>query len=701
MDQEHSEHRFRQRQWAHLRQQPVHSSLPQQRRYPAPRFAPRPFPQVRRGGVGRRVGRRILRRRRALLTSLMVVVVLGVTGWILTRCTVQRGWPQTEGTLTVIGLSEPVTVVRDEYGVPHIYAQSEYNLFFAQGYVHAQDRFWQMDLNRRQGRGALVKVLGEKVAVTDEQWQALNLVSIAERELDEMDAESRAILEAYAAGVNAWLKVHQEDLPLEFTLLSWRGRRGNDPVPWTAADSLIVALVVSWQSGAPRVDASLAARIVERVGPERGAFLLGENSHSWTSSGSGGVEQLFGQLSLATPNGTPETFPGRWALSSRVTLVSGERTASGQPLVAVDLPTGLSLPAPWYVMAWHLGEQEAAGASVPGLPDLLIGSGDQVAWEAWSETHELTWSAETLPWKRWLLTALSNTGEIIQLDDERAPQTVQEFQALQTDTFSAQAARLIPLLVQIEPQGWRQERVTEMLSKWDYHIGDNNIEAAFFVVYQLELARAAFADELGDDLFEAYVAQNDYYQTALDQIIPERDDEWWDDVNTPGRESREEILKRAYEPALEWIGRNYGDLHMVWEWDTVHCGLLHHPLGDVWPWDQLLSRDLTPDGWADTVNASPGGWPCTGGICQGGDFFRVKAVYGYRQILDAGDPATLWFTLLPGQSGIPFHAHYDDLREGWLAGDYWPLYLAASPGQVRKTESVLTLKPENLKVDRD
>ena len=81
---------------------------------------------------------------------------------------------------------------------------------------------------------------------------------------------------------------------------------------------------------------------------------------------------------------------------------------------------------------------------------------------------------------------------------------------------------------------------------------------------------------------------------------------------------------------------------------------------------------------------------------MGSDFFRAKAVYGYRQILDLSDPSTLWFTLLPGQSGHPFHAHYDDLMDEWLQGAYLPLHLSASPDHVAGAESVLVLTPEGM-----
>jgi acyl-homoserine lactone acylase PvdQ len=621
-------------------------------------------------------------KRMSILAVLAALILIAGAGLLLARRSVRQSWPQTEGTLALAGLGAPVTVVRDAHGVPHLYAENETDLFFAQGFVHAQDRFWQMELNRRRGRGTLAEVLGAGALATDEQWQALNLAHVAKRELAALDAGARAPLNAYAAGVNAWLETQEDHLPFEFNLARWRGRKtdGGDPAPWTIEDSYVVALALGWQVGARHIDPALAQQITARVGAECAVLLLGGEPD---------------ETALQAPDGATGPLPKRWALSGRVTLVSGDRTESGKPLLAVDLPTDLSLPVPWYVMAWHVGQQEAAGASVPGLPGLVLGTDDSAAWETWLETHKLALSQNTPAWEKWLIAALLDTGEIFQLDNEQAPRTADDLKTRQMDTFSVRAARLIPFLVQVEPLGWRQERVTGMLRKWDYYIGDNNKEAPFFAVYQLELARAAFADEVGQDLFEAYVAQGGLYQTALDHIIEDPDAEWWDNISTPERELRSDVLKQAYNPALEWIGRNYGDLHMLWEWDIVHGGRLHHPLGETWPWDQLLNRDLTPDGWTDTINASPGGLPCPGGVCQGGDLFRAKAVFGYRQILDLNDPSTLWFTLLPGQSGHPFHPHYDDLLDEWLAGEYLPLYLAPSLEKVKGATSTLVLTPED------
>jgi acyl-homoserine lactone acylase PvdQ len=628
------------------------------------------------------------RRTRILLVCLAVLTpVIGVGG-VLARGAVRRGWPDVEGALSLAGLDAPVTIVRDAQGVPHIYAETEHDLYLAQGYVHAQDRFWGMELNRRRGRGVLTELLGDSALMSDERWAALNLADVAARELVRMDADDRARLVAYAAGVNAWLEADR--LPFEFTLLRWRGRGVEHPVPWTAEDSLIVALVLSWQLGGPRVEPTLAARIVDRVGPERAAFLLEEEGRPSA------------EMPLQPSQTATALLPCRWALSGRVTWIGGDQTASGKALYAVDLPTDLSLPAPWYVMASHVGDVGAAGASVPGLPGLVIGTGDADLWKSWAEAEGVALGEGMPPWRGWLLSALFD--QVLQLDDPQAVGTLADLRGWLLDTFSARAARLIPFLVEVEPQGWRQERVTGMLRKWDFRIGDNNKEAPFFAVYQLELARAAFVDELSADLFEAYAAHTDLYQAALDRIIQDPDDAWWDDVNTPERELRGDILKQAYEPALEWIGRNYGDLHMLWEWDIVHGSRLEHPLADVWPWDQLLSRDLALDGWADTVNTSPGGLPCRcasiqsvtedNGLCVQAGLFRAQAAYGYRQIVDASDPSTLRFALLPGQSGHPFHSHYDDLLDEWLSGEYLSLRLAPSPEDVVGSASRLILTPE-------
>jgi acyl-homoserine lactone acylase PvdQ len=626
-----------------------------------------------------------------VLASAGILLILAGTAFFFVRRSIVGSWPQVTGSREVKGLGAAVTVVRDGYGVPHVFADSQRDWLFAQGYLHAQDRFWGMELQRRRGHGTLGALLGEEARAADERWAALHLAEITVQEVDALNPTARARLDAYVAGVNAWLE--QDRLPFEFTLLRWRGRDVADPAPWTAEDSLLVALVLSWQAGGPQVDPAVVSQVNQQVGSQRGAFLWDADGSN-TSGVRAWAQGLPFQPSFAGEDGGPAFWPERWSLGSRVAQTEGSSW------FAVQLPAGLDLPAPWYVLTWHAGVEVGMGVSVPGVPGLVLAADDLAAWA----TGEATDNRDA-PWKGWLLSSLMRHRTVLTPALQPSAQTVQEIQAWLNDTFSMRAAHLVPYLVELKPQGWRQVRVTGMLRQWNYRFEGGGKEVAFFAVYQLELARATFADELGDDLFNGYVAHGDYYQRALDRIIEDAGSPWWDDLRTPERETRADILQRAYDSALAWIGRRYGDLHLLWEWDMVHGGELQHALGDVWPWRALLNRAISPQGWADTIDASPGGlsFSCPGlkdvlkkdEPCLAERLFQAASVYGYGQIVNLDDPSTLWFSLVPGQSDHVFNPHYDDLLSGWAEGKYLPLQLVPAPDQVAGQESTLVLTPGN------
>ena len=183
------------------------------------------------------------RTRRAFVIVGIVLLAGAVTLAAVGTWFVRRPWPKINGEITVSGLSAPVEVLRDEWGVPHIYAQNEHDLFFAQGYVHAQDRLWQMEFNRRIGSGTLSAILGESTLSIDRYMRTLGLRRAAERDLAAADEEIHTLLEAYADGVNAYIESHRDRLPLEFTIL------GAEPEPWTPVDTVNWAGVMSLQLG--------------------------------------------------------------------------------------------------------------------------------------------------------------------------------------------------------------------------------------------------------------------------------------------------------------------------------------------------------------------------------------------------------------------------------------------------------------------
>jgi penicillin amidase len=302
----------------------------------------------------------------------VALILAGVGTWF-----VRRPWPQVKGTIAVAGLSAPVTVTRDQLGVPNLYAENEHDLFFAQGYVHAQDRLWQMEFNRRIGSGTLSAILGEATLDTDRFLRTLGLRRAAERDWAQTDADTRAILEAYAAGVNAYVDTHRDRLPLEFTLL------GVDPEPWMPVDTLAWGGVMSYSLCGNYEDELLRARLIATVGETAtlelvppytasGPFIVPPEvrSYAWLQGarldGLQAVDALLG-------SSRPDWGSNNW-------VVHGSRTATGKPLLADDTHLGLDMPSIWYENGLHGGRFDGVGYSFPGAPLIIIGHNARIAW---------------------------------------------------------------------------------------------------------------------------------------------------------------------------------------------------------------------------------------------------------------------------------------------------------------------------------
>ncbi len=291
--------------------------------------------------------------------------------------------PKISGTVRLKGLSDEVEVIRDRWGIPHLYAQNRDDLFFAQGYVHAQDRLWQMELMRRLGSGTLAEIFGEMALESDRFARIVGLRRAAEAELATADEETRRVLEAYARGVNAFVESHGRKLPLEFALL------GLKPQPWKPVDTAAIGKVLAWGLSCNWESELLRASLIARLGQEKAA-----------------------DLEPAYPQGNPTVVPlqevtahsdihalileqyrqvrGAWHFQSARHLgigpgsnnwvVDGTRSVSGAPLLASDPHLSLQMPSIWYEN--HLAGVgfQATGVSLAGTPGVVIGHNARIAW---------------------------------------------------------------------------------------------------------------------------------------------------------------------------------------------------------------------------------------------------------------------------------------------------------------------------------
>jgi penicillin amidase len=274
---------------------------------------------------------------------------------------------------------KPVEILHDRWGVPHIYAQSPEDLVFAQGYIHAQERLWQMDFNRRLVAGRLSEILGPVSLPLDRWMRILGLRRVAEQQESLYDEESLHILQAYAAGVNA--RLHQVKraarLPVEFTLLRYA------PEPWTPVDSMSWAKMMAWNLSVNWETEILRAQLVARLGAENAAELELLTIEDQPRIIPPGVDYscISGDILKDAAGARRFSGPGaREGLGSNNWVIAPARSQTGMPLLANDMHLGLTAPAIWFENHLEAGEFQVTGVSFPGLPGVIAGHNRHVAW---------------------------------------------------------------------------------------------------------------------------------------------------------------------------------------------------------------------------------------------------------------------------------------------------------------------------------
>ncbi|WP_128980383.1 penicillin acylase family protein [Streptomyces roseicoloratus] len=365
------------------------------------------------------------RRARLIVLVLVLALLAGIgygTYWGVS--TVRGSFPQTTGTIRIDALSGPVEVKRDAYGVPQIYADSEADLFRAQGYVQAQDRFYEMDVRRHMTAGRLSEMFGKDQVDTDAFLRTLGWRRVAQQEYDKvLSAETKKNLQAYAEGVNAYLKDRDpSDISVEYAALAFSNDYKIEP--WTPVDSVAWLKAMAWDlrgNMQDEIDRSLMAGrlepgqikdlypgypyelhqpIVDRGGVDKitGKFdpeakaksgddgTAAGGTGTGTGSGRNGIQSQLAALS-DTLDGIPALLgPNGNGIGSNSWVVSGKYTTSGKPLLANDPHLSPMLPSLWYQMGLHCRSVSAtcrydvAGYTFSGMPGVIIGHNDFIAW---------------------------------------------------------------------------------------------------------------------------------------------------------------------------------------------------------------------------------------------------------------------------------------------------------------------------------
>lgn len=309
---------------------------------------------MKRETLASRIGRLLL-----WLVAVLLLIVAGVAMFL------EQTLPQQTGTVRVAGLHAPAEIGRDSLGVVTIRAGSEADAAFALGYAHAQDRMFQMDLMRRYGAGRLSEVVGPGALPADEFMRRLGLYRVAEANYKNLPPDTQALFQAYADGVNAYLARRGSLLAPEFMLLHYR------PEPWQPADSIVWGRLMALDLSSNLDDEHLRQSLADHLTGQEMQWI-------WP------VAQRVTQrqdLPWLPPGGASNNW-----------VVAGKLSTTGKPLLANDPHLSLNLPGTWYLARIEVAGHVLAGATAPGVPAVIIGRNDHVAWgftTAYADTEDL------------------------------------------------------------------------------------------------------------------------------------------------------------------------------------------------------------------------------------------------------------------------------------------------------------------------
>ncbi len=313
------------------------------------------------------------------LLLFFLILILGFIG-LASYWTFYKPLPDYEDTISLNGLNAPVDIHWDEFGVPHIYASNEEDLYYAFGFVHAQDRLWQMTLSQIAAEGRFAEFFGEELVPLDKYQRTLGFWRMAERlEKEVLNDKEREILNAYSNGVNAFIQKNSNRLPVQFALADI------EPIEWSPTRTLAVTRLMAWELNISWWSEVMYNHLKATLPEEQFEELLLAWADDFPTSLND--DESIGLTTTALLPFLEQELERRELLEiegshvgSNAWVIDASKTNTGYPLLAGDPHLGLDMPGKWYEVHLHLNEKNVSGVSLAGIPGIVLGQNDQMGW---------------------------------------------------------------------------------------------------------------------------------------------------------------------------------------------------------------------------------------------------------------------------------------------------------------------------------
>jgi penicillin amidase len=275
-----------------------------------------------------------------------------------------------EGTIKVEQLKNITSIYRNEFGVPHIIAENDFDLFFAFGYATAEDRLWQMDIQRRLGEGKLSEIFGDETIELDIFIKTLGIEKIAEKIEANLNPQSKEALQAYADGINYYITQNKKKLHIEFDILNY------EPTPWQIKHSLIIYRLFAWQMNLNWWTDLITIEISKKIGIARTNELLSSSISSATNIS---TTRTFDNLIRVITKS--KNYYSLYSPSfSNSFVIGSKKSMSNKPIIAINPDFSMTIPSVWYQASLHSDNIDVTGLTMPGIPCIMIGNNEKLAW---------------------------------------------------------------------------------------------------------------------------------------------------------------------------------------------------------------------------------------------------------------------------------------------------------------------------------
>jgi len=660
-----------------------------------------------------------------LFSLLLIFFILAILGyhWM------NQSLPHVDDKVTIQGLADSVMVYRDGYQIPHILARNDEDLWFIQGYITAQDRFFQMDYWRHLSQGSLSNMLQEGCEKTDLLMSSIQIEKVADTLLSRLSSDNQKIYSAYTNGVNAYLKQYHNRLPLEYQLLH------HEPAPWKVEDCLAVFLGYLFFMEFGGRESLIIPLFKTQANLKPIQKLL---SHTLDSAPQ--VKDriktivFLKQWNEAQTEGyLPNLLTGAHAWVVPETL-----TTTRKPLFAMNLPGMYDLPVIYYEIHLYSPLKNASGFSLPGFPALLYGYNSSLAWggeyDLWIENPFATaytnkdsdfsffnvfnssslsdpgdalfqiLQAENAIEGNSILETLKITGfswvcvdtfgnvvdnshpsKVIHFNsishwmDQRTDMLMAEYspvsmidcQQIQIDNRSVLAEHLLPLLLHFLPENAECQEWINRFKKWDKNMRIGDPEALVFEVWTQKIVENIFLKKCNPIVLKSFMSLPGMWQSALIILLYEYSNNRDHLLNTPLFDSFEQKILLSFQDAIHEIERDQGKDVLKWSWGKAHALTFKHLLADMEAF--ALSRSLGVQQPLVLGSYSIDG--CYASMADNCIHQGIKRCSGgtvARMIVDLNELDNTLSILSTGQSGQMNDVHYQDQVSLFTRGYYHP-----------------------------